>query len=50
MPENLKQTYQNYTESNQKKLQETGFKSRFSLEEGIRDYVQSYLDTQDPYA
>lgn len=50
MPENLRKTYQNYTESNQSKLEQTGFKSRYSLEEGIRDYVQAYLDNADPYA
>lgn len=49
MPLSLKKTYQNFTRSSQKKLEDTGFKMKWSLEEGIRDYVQNYLNKPDPY-
>ena len=49
MPANLKHTYQNYTESNQEKLEQMGFKTKWGLEDGIKDYVQSHLNLEDPY-
>jgi ADP-L-glycero-D-manno-heptose 6-epimerase len=49
MPDALKKTYQNFTESSQKKLEDTGFKMKWSLEEGVKDYVQNYLSQTDPY-
>lgn len=45
MPETLKEKYQYYTEASMKKLKKAGYKKKFySLEEGIKDYVQNYLN------
>jgi ADP-L-glycero-D-manno-heptose 6-epimerase len=49
MPENLRNTYQNFTEADQTKLSNAGFTSSYSLEEGIKEYVQSFLVRTDPY-
>lgn len=49
MPDNLKKTYQNFTESNQTKLSNAGFTPSYSLEEGVKEYVQSFLLKEDPY-
>lgn len=44
MPNQLQETYQYYTKAEMKKFRETGFKETFySLEDGIKDYVQNYL-------
>ncbi len=44
MPETLRGKYQYYTQANMEKLREAGYKEDFySLEDGARDYVQSYL-------
>ncbi|MDD4151662.1 MAG: ADP-glyceromanno-heptose 6-epimerase [Candidatus Gracilibacteria bacterium] len=45
MPEGLKEKYQYFTESDMSKLREVGYKENFyTLEEGVKDYVQNYLD------
>ncbi|MEM8833375.1 MAG: ADP-L-glycero-D-mannoheptose-6-epimerase, partial [Pseudomonadota bacterium] len=50
MPENLREKYQYFTEANMQKLRDAGFKDAFmSLEDGVRDYVASYMATEDPY-
>lgn len=49
MPEDLKKAYQNFTESNQQKLSQAGFTPSYSLEEGAKEYVQSFLAKTDPY-
>lgn len=44
MPENLREKYQYYTQANMDKLRNVGYKEEFySLEDGIKDYVQNYL-------
>lgn len=44
MPEDLQETYQYFTEADMRKLKTAGFASTFySLEDGIADYVRSYL-------
>jgi ADP-L-glycero-D-manno-heptose 6-epimerase len=44
MPEDLRKTYQYFTEAKMDKLRSAGYQMPFSsLEEGIEDYVQSYL-------
>ncbi|MBL7816382.1 MAG: ADP-glyceromanno-heptose 6-epimerase [Saprospiraceae bacterium] len=43
-PEDIRDTYQYFTEADMKKLQSAGYTEGFtSLEEGIADYVQNYL-------
>jgi ADP-L-glycero-D-manno-heptose 6-epimerase len=43
-PEDIRATYQYFTEANMQKLLSQGYKTPFySLEEGINDYVQHYL-------
>ncbi len=50
MPEHLKGKYQYFTEANMSKLQKAGYNGGFtSLEDGVTDYVQSYMATEDPY-
>lgn len=44
MPENLKKTYQYYTQADIEKLRTVGYTKDFhDLESGVRDYVQKYL-------
>ncbi len=44
-PENIRKTYQYYTCADVTKLREAGYcKPFYSLEEGIRDYINNYLD------
>jgi ADP-L-glycero-D-manno-heptose 6-epimerase len=46
MPEDLRNTYQNFTEADMHKLREAGYtKPFYSLEEGVTDYVKNYLMT-----
>lgn len=46
MPEDLRETYQYFTEANMQKLQKAGFTNHFfTLEEGVDDYVRNYLTT-----
>ncbi len=44
MPEDIRDKYQYFTEANMKKLRDAGYTHPFfSLEGGVRDYVQNYL-------
>ncbi|MEK7256044.1 MAG: NAD-dependent epimerase/dehydratase family protein, partial [Bacteroidota bacterium] len=44
MPEDIRDTYQYFTEAKMEKLRAAGFEQPFcSLEEGIEDYVRNYL-------
>jgi ADP-L-glycero-D-manno-heptose 6-epimerase len=46
MPEDLRETYQYFTEANMHKLQKAGYTNLFyTLEEGVDDYVRNYLKT-----
>lgn len=50
MPDNLTRNYQYFTEANMKKLRVEGYRQDFTtLEDGIRDYVQNYLQKEDVY-
>lgn len=50
MPEHLKDRYQYRTEASMDKLRQAGFSKEFkTLEDGICDYIQSYLIKDDPY-
>jgi ADP-L-glycero-D-manno-heptose 6-epimerase len=50
MPDVLKGKYQYFTESVNGGLEAAGYTGKFtSLEEGVRDYVQTYLMKDDPY-
>ncbi|GAB3202344.1 ADP-L-glycero-D-manno-heptose 6-epimerase [Pontibacter aydingkolensis] len=43
-PENLRDNYQYFTEANMSKLRSIGYdKPFYTLEEGVKDYVQNYL-------
>ncbi len=43
-PEDIRDTYQYFTEANMEKLKQAGYKKEYySLEEGIKDYVKHYL-------
>jgi ADP-L-glycero-D-manno-heptose 6-epimerase len=44
MPEDIRDKYQYFTEANMQKLRDAGYNEPFySLEDGVRDYVQGYL-------
>ena len=44
MPESIRDKYQYHTQANPQKLRSAGFTANFtSVEEGVRDYVQNYL-------
>lgn len=50
MPEDLRGRYQYFTEANMDKLKKAGYKKEFySLEEGVKDYVENYLSKEDKY-
>jgi len=50
MPENLREKYQYFTEANMKKIRDAGYDQEFmSLEDGVRDYVENYMGTDDQY-
>ncbi|MCY4644962.1 MAG: ADP-glyceromanno-heptose 6-epimerase [Bacteriovoracales bacterium] len=50
MPDDVREQYQYYTQADMTKFSNAVRDFEFtSLEEGIDDYVKSYLDTQDPY-
>ena len=50
MPAVLEHQYQNYTCSDNTRLKEAGFKHEFlSLEDGVKEYVSTYLSGNDPY-
>ncbi len=47
MPDGLKEKYQYYTQADIKKLRSAGYdKAFYSLEDGIKDYVQNYLNKE----
>jgi ADP-L-glycero-D-manno-heptose 6-epimerase len=50
MPEVLRGRYQYVTQADMTKLRRAGYDRSFtSLEEGVGDYIRSYLATNDPY-
>lgn len=50
MPEELRGKYQYYTQANMDKLYSIGYpKQMTSLEEGVRQYVQDFLNKEDMY-
>ncbi len=50
MPETLVANYQYFTEANVNRLRAAGYDTPFtSVEAGIRDFVQNYLQNADPY-
>ncbi len=50
MPEHVRPNYQYYTEADMSKLRAAGYTDQFySLEDGVKDYVQHYLLKDDPY-
>ena len=50
MPETLRDKYQYYTKANLAKLRAAGYTAPMTkLEEGVRQYVQGYLDAADTY-
>ncbi|WP_037492563.1 ADP-glyceromanno-heptose 6-epimerase [Sneathiella glossodoripedis] len=49
-PISIRDKYQYFTEADMQKLKQAGYGGNFyALEDGIRDYVQSYLSKEDPY-
>lgn len=49
-PEAIRAKYQYFTQADMSRLRAAGYDAPFrSLEDGIADYVQSYLHTDDPY-
>jgi ADP-L-glycero-D-manno-heptose 6-epimerase len=49
-PESIRDKYQYFTQADMTRLQAAGYPADFiELEEGIRSYVQDFLDTADPY-
>ena len=51
LPGDLKEKYQYFTEANINKIRSVGFESKFkNISDGISDYMQNYLITDDPYA
>ena len=49
-PENIRDRYQYFTEADVSRLREAGYAKAFtSLEDGVAEYVCSYLNTNDPY-
>jgi len=50
MPEDIRDTYQYFTEANMEKLRSVGYVDEFySLERGIDDYVRNYLSMEKIY-
>lgn len=50
MPEGLPEKYQYFTEATSENLKKAGYTKGFTpLEDGVRQYVQHYLKTDDPY-
>lgn len=49
-PIEIRDKYQYFTEARMARIKEAGYtKPPTSLEDGVRDYVQTYLDAADPY-
>ena len=50
MPEELRGKYQYYTQADLSRLRAAGYAAPMtSLEDGVRRYVQEYLDREDSY-
>jgi len=50
MPKDLQGKYQYFTEATMQKLRDVGYTQAFySLEDGVKDYVQNYLMQEDQY-
>ncbi len=50
MPDNVRNQYQYFTEARMDRLRAAGYDKPFvSLEDGVRSYVQDYLETNDPF-
>lgn len=50
MPENIRNQYQYFTEANMTKWISSGMSlPRWSVEDGVQDYVKNYLNQQDPF-
>lgn len=50
MPPELMSKYQYYTQADMTKLRKAGYTRPFTeLEDGVKDYVQNYMMTDDPY-
>lgn len=50
MPESLQSQYQDFTQASINKLRGVGYTKMFtSLEGGVTEYIQKYLNTLDPY-
>ncbi len=50
MPEDLRGKYQYFTEAKMDKLKKAGYTKEFySLEEGVKDYIENYLSKEDMY-
>lgn len=50
MPPAIRDKYQYFTEARMERLAQAGYNRPFTpLEEGVRDYVQTYLASADPY-
>ena len=50
MPEDLRDTYQYYTQADMQKIHDAGYnENMFSLEEGVDDYVRNYLSQKKYY-
>ena len=50
MPESIRDKYQYFTQASMARLTAAGYNQPFtSLEDGVKDYVQAYLATEDPY-
>lgn len=50
MPEDIRDTYQYYTQADMQKIHDAGYnENMFSLEEGVDDYVRNYLSQKKYY-
>jgi ADP-L-glycero-D-manno-heptose 6-epimerase len=50
MPEDIRPNYQYFTEAELDKIRSAGYEDElYSLEEGVTDYVQQYLNTDSPH-
>jgi ADP-L-glycero-D-manno-heptose 6-epimerase len=50
MPDNLRGSYQYFTQANMARLLGAGYNGGFTtLEDAVRQYVTSFLDKADPY-
>ena len=50
MPEDIRNTYQYYTQAEMQKIRAAGYNGKmFSLEEGVDDYIRNYLSKKEWY-